>query len=152
MWRLRVLTVGAGNKCCINMVGVIRFMSNVVGDGKSTCFWYDSWHRMGVLVDQFTGGARNLISVSDDTSMADAINAGRWPTRRRLTEEFHPFLQDLPQLNDVKDIVAWNGCGNKVKTTNNWGSLCSIKPKPPCVDLIWFKSHIPRHEFVCYML
>ncbi|GAA0166996.1 hypothetical protein LIER_43776 [Lithospermum erythrorhizon] len=59
-----------------NRTGVRRFLSNVVGNGKCTSFWYDSWHRMGVLADHFAGNARGLIRVPNDASVADAY-AGR---------------------------------------------------------------------------
>ncbi|GAA0163559.1 hypothetical protein LIER_19393 [Lithospermum erythrorhizon] len=45
---------------------------------------------IGILADQF--GARGLISMPNDASVADVINVGRWPTGRRLTKEVHLFL------------------------------------------------------------
>ncbi|GAA0171500.1 hypothetical protein LIER_25514 [Lithospermum erythrorhizon] len=101
-----------------NRVVVRKFMNNVVGDGKIISFSYDSWNKLGVLADQLTSGARALIRVLDNASVVDNINVGRWPTGKRLTVEVHFFLQDFPQLNDVQDRVACNGCGNKVKAAN----------------------------------
>ncbi|GAA0146436.1 reverse transcriptase [Lithospermum erythrorhizon] len=130
-----------------------HLVSKTIGDGRDTNFWHDNWHVQGVLSGSFSEEIKRRFRVPEDATMAEAITAGRWPTRRHCTQEIEDVIAYLPRLREgVRDMSTWNGSGSAAKASGIWRSLRHQNQGPTWAKLIWFRGHIPRHCFVAWTL
>ncbi|GAA0171945.1 hypothetical protein LIER_25868 [Lithospermum erythrorhizon] len=114
------------------------YVKMVVGDGKDTSFWYDCWHKKGILVDKLSDDANNKLRVPEGAKVEEVMMARSWPKGRHLTNEIRDMIRELNSLQEnVRDHVSWQGNENEnvVKTSSIWRTLNPLKPELPWGEL-----------------
>ncbi|XP_042518481.1 uncharacterized protein LOC122092205 [Macadamia integrifolia] len=117
--------------------GVIMHM---VGNGRATGVWLDSWHPKGILIKKFGERIRYDSGLSHLATVDEILRNGEWlPTPATTLDLIEAWgcLQTIPRLHyGDEDLVVWKGDPTGVFTTKSAWEIVRRKER----KLDWKKS------------
>ncbi|XP_024964359.1 uncharacterized protein LOC112504640, partial [Cynara cardunculus var. scolymus] len=133
-----------------------RFLVSLIGDGRWTNAWEDSWLPRGNLSAFLSYRFIHSYGFSTATTVRELVLRldGVWPTKWR-TRFAEICSAPLPVLNDsVCDYVLWednSASCSKFSVSKAWASLEGTYPVVSWYKSVWFSGHIPKHAFCLWL-
>ncbi|KAJ9561158.1 hypothetical protein OSB04_006318 [Centaurea solstitialis] len=129
---------------------------HVIGDGKDTSLWFDSWHPVGPL-SQFISKREIYMARMDlDLKVCDVVSDGSWLWPVEVWYKHGNILQQfMPSLNsNVKDKIQWkgrDGSFSDFRVAAVWKDRFMDLVNVDWHKLVWYSQGIPRHAFVLWL-
>lgn len=132
---------------------------NVTGDGSSTFFWYENWHPLSPLCQEFTDEGLKSLRMAAKATVDQLWDKGewQWPDGRKYTKEIQRLRQNTP-----KELVLNPGRKDGVYWTAEKSGIFSVKSavekirgqgqKVYWYKLVWGKGYIPRYAMILWLL
>ena len=134
-----------------------------VGSGITASFWQDNWTGHGPLIN-LTGLIGPLMAgLPIDAVVRDAIRGDNWwvsssRSRNQVITLLKGLLPSAESLIDCThdDTYLWkighHAPSNKFSTSDTWRSLQPASVPVPWHKAVWFKDHVPKHAFICWVV
>ncbi|GAA0146710.1 hypothetical protein LIER_06600 [Lithospermum erythrorhizon] len=123
-----------------------------VRNGMRTNYLFDNWHEEGCLVDFLDAKSITYPNIESTQTIAEVSNTIRWPVGRANTSDVQVFRNEFPRhFDQTDDCLVWFR-DTSCKATNVWNKLRSNSAQVWWWKVVWFKGHIPRFSFICWIL
>lgn len=126
----------------------------MVGDGRKTFLWLDSWHLDGVLF--YLYGYRVIYDTRSktDAMLFSVIRGGDWHWLPARSQNLVAIQSKLP---DVKmgshDTPLWlPSKSNRYSSKDTWEAIRVKQTRVEWDKLIWFSMTISKHDFVLWLV
>ncbi|KAJ9536687.1 hypothetical protein OSB04_un000160 [Centaurea solstitialis] len=136
---------------------VIRpFIKVIIGDGRSTHAWEDSWLDCGPLISIITYRRVHGQGFNANTTVREFIHGsgGEWPNDW-LSRYPNLLSYTLPNLDDeTTDMVQWHSRQHGLvsfSVKEDYLSMEVTYDKLPWTSSVWFTGHIPKHAFCLWL-
>ncbi|CAH2060492.1 unnamed protein product, partial [Thlaspi arvense] len=134
-----------------------------VGSGIKTMFWSENWTGLGPLIDITGSEGPRLTCLPLDAMVADAIRGNEWwlISSRSINSVISLLRQCLPQVDPIMssecdDSFLWKIANNtsslSFSASKTWDSLHLSGEIVLWNKAVWFKDHIPKHAFGCWVV
>ncbi|XP_033143250.1 uncharacterized protein LOC103860217 [Brassica rapa] len=136
----------------------IRFCKSVLGNGRTTSFWFDAWTPLGQLITYLGPLGPRALRVRNEAVVADVARDSTWslPHPRSQQEvDLHSHLTTitLPLSHDIDDEYEWivgDSPSNVFRAFTTWEALRPKQEIQDWHDVVWFKGSIPKHAFTMW--
>lgn len=123
-----------------------------VHNGETTSFWYDHWCQLGRLKERLGDGGHIVLGISDDMTIAEAINIHR--RRRHRLDILNRVEDELDRVRaeyqSQEDTALWKE-KDKFKrafsSKNTWLEIREVHPNLNWTKGVWFKHATPKYSF-----
>ena len=134
---------------------MIPHVFHIIGNGKMTSIWHDTWHKNGPL-SQFNS-KRDIYDarLCDNDKVADLLENGEW----RWPDEWYVkfpelYLFNIPTITDEHYKVVWKTKKDKFtdfKIKDVWEDMKINYPIIQWHKVIWFSQCLHRHTFIMWL-
>ena len=136
--------------------GEVRpFIHHVIGDGRHTSLWFDSWLPFGPILPNFEERVIYDSGLSHQAKVASIISNGqwRWPVANspNLITLKQAIAASMVPQSSASDEVIWVPSGTgKFSTKSAWLAMRTRHSLVTWHKLIWFPYAIPKCGFILY--
>ncbi|PWA64577.1 reverse transcriptase zinc-binding domain-containing protein [Artemisia annua] len=137
-------------------IKIRHYVINIIGDGKSTSIWHDTWGNHEVLGNIVPKAYRYAARMDDNLTVADMIENDNWLWPNSWVQAI-PMLAatTVPKLNnDQPDKVQWkksNGELTKFSVKTVWEDMRNQGQQVKWNKLVWYSQGVPRHSFLLWL-
>ena len=132
-----------------------QFCFSVLGNGKKTSFWYDTWTPLGQLINYIGPAGPRALRVRKDAQVADTIREATWtPPHPRSQQELdlhtHLTTISLPLNSDIDDFYIWIAGDSSLNVFSSAATWEVMRPRQYAKDwfeVVWFKGAVPKLAF-----
>lgn len=137
------------------------FLSAQIRSCCSTLFWHDDWSNLGPLIDVIGPNGPRVFGIRTLAIVSDVCTEISW----RVSTKRHPSLAllkvclppDLPSFLTIEHgFYLWrNSVGSPpsvFSTSKTWKALQPFILKVDWFNSVWFKSRIPKHDFILWLV
>ncbi|KAF8087894.1 hypothetical protein N665_0564s0029 [Sinapis alba] len=137
----------------------LQFCKSILGNGRSTSFWFDVWSPLGQLIHHLGPSGPRRLRLRKDAVVADAIQGSLWtlPHPRSQQEvDLHSYLTTiaLPLPYDIIDMFEWIAGDSPLctfRSSSTWEVLRPREEPKDWVDVVWFKGSVPKFAFTMWV-
>lgn len=134
-----------------------------VGSGETARFWHDNWTGHGPLIDLLGPLGPRTVGLSSNAVVRDAVRDRQWwiATSRSRNPLITLLKNSLPSVESLLDCehddsYLWKpdhrAPSNNFSTANTWRAMNPQNHIVPWHKAVWFKDHIPKHAFICWVV
>lgn len=134
-----------------------------VGSGITASFWHDNWIGHGPLIDLTGLNGPQLAGLPSNAVVRDALrDCDWWISSSRSRNPVIVLLKNtLPAAGNLidcqhDDSYLWkidhHAPSCKFSTANTWQALNTFTIAVPWHRAVWFKDHIPKQAFICWVV
>ncbi|KAG7561138.1 Reverse transcriptase zinc-binding domain [Arabidopsis thaliana x Arabidopsis arenosa] len=150
-------------KLCKLRVLARPFVVCEIGTGQTASFWQDNWTGLGPLIDITGPSGPQVVGMPLTSLVRDALRGrGWWLSSSRSRNPIIALLKDsLPVAENMidslhDDIYLWkpdhHAPSNIFSTEKTWTALNPNGVPVTWHKSVWFKDHIPKHAFICWVV
>ncbi|XP_059659057.1 uncharacterized protein LOC132305432 [Cornus florida] len=129
-----------------------NFIKHQVGNGMSTCFWYDNWLLAGPLSTRFPSQILTAAGLDLSTTVSHFISGGTWNFPASISSAIPELLVLGAPNNSGNDKLIWAASPSGSFSHKHTAALLS--PSSPSVswfNLVWRSPAIPRMKFIMWL-
>ena len=124
------------------------FIHHIIGDGRHTWLWFDSWLPFGPILPRFNERVIYDSALARQTRVATIISDGQWVWPIANSPNLLILKQAIPNSMvpqpSISDMVIWSPSGSgKFTTKTAWHALRVRHSLVTWDKLIWFHYAIP---------
>ena len=136
----------------LQLRGEIRpFIHHIIGDGRHTWLWFDSWLPFGPILPRFNERVIYDSALARQTRVATIISDGQWVWPIANSPNLLILKQAIPN-SMVPHMVIWSPSGSgKFTTKTAWHALRVRHSLVTWDKLIWFHYVIPKCGFILWL-
>ncbi|KAL9308684.1 putative RNA-directed DNA polymerase [Arabidopsis thaliana] len=134
-----------------------------VGSGVTAKFWHDNWTGHGPLIDLVGPLGPQTVGLPIDAVVTDALRNRSWwiessRSRSPIINQLRNLLPVAEGLIDCQhdDSFIWkmdlHAPSNIFSAAKTWLALHPQNHIVPWYKAVWFKNHVPKHAFICWVV
>jgi len=134
-----------------------------IGSGDTASFWMDNWTELGPLLNLTGQTGPQVVGLPLYSVVRDALRGNCWwisssQSRNPIITLLKSVLPDVSSVFECveDDVYLWKPDhqppANSFSSPKTW--LALNPPSPPVFwhKSVWFKDHIPKHAFICWVM
>ncbi|KAL9859096.1 putative reverse transcriptase zinc-binding domain-containing protein [Arabidopsis thaliana] len=114
-----------------------------VGSGVTANFWLDNWTSHGPLIDLTGPTGPQITGLPRDSAVRDALRGNDWWISASRSRNLIISL--------IKGILPPVANKAEKRIIDTWLALHPIGNRVDWHKAVWFKNHIPKHAFICWV-
>ncbi|VYS61841.1 unnamed protein product [Arabidopsis thaliana] len=134
-----------------------------VGSGVTAKFWHDNWIGLGPLIEVIGPLGPRTVGLPIDVVVRDALRGRSWwiassRSRNPIIVQLKNLLPEAQGLLDCQhdDSFLWktdlHAQSNRFSAPRTWSALHPQSHTVPWHKAVWFKNHVPKHAFICWVV
>lgn len=128
----------------------------VIGDGKKTFLWFDSWHPYGPIIDKWGNRVRYDAALDINAKVSVIVNGSQWKWPVAVTNDLLEIQSSIPDAmkpdSNKEDRVIWVPASNgEFSTASAWEAIRNKKNHVEWSNIVWFSRNIPKHAFILWL-